>query len=116
MGLDLGLDENERRGVPHYESVTYTNPGPKDLPTDQAGDVYLVTEGGRKIGGKTPFVLDAKIPGCPSDWVARMIRPGAPPSRCARTMPGHAASSRQRVTVYLPTRSPHWFWLCCGRV
>ncbi|MGA5194084.1 hypothetical protein [Streptomyces exfoliatus] len=30
-GLDLDLNENERRGVPYYVSVTYTNTGPKDL-------------------------------------------------------------------------------------
>jgi hypothetical protein len=82
-GLDLDLDENERRGVPYHVSVTYTNTGPKDLYADQADRVRLLTEGGRQIPGKTPFVLDTKIPGCPSDWVARMIPPGDSVTECS---------------------------------
>ncbi|MFE2023028.1 hypothetical protein ACFW9O_33880 [Streptomyces sp. NPDC059499] len=82
-GLDLDLNENERRGVPYYVSVTYTNTGPKDLYTDQADHVYLLTEGGRQIRGKTPFVLDTKIPDCPSDWVARMIPPDDSVTECS---------------------------------
>ncbi|OKJ26665.1 hypothetical protein [Streptomyces sp. CB01580] len=82
-GLDLDLNENERRGDPYYVSVTYTNTGPKDLYADQADRVRLLTEGGRQIRGKTPFVLDTKIPGCPSDWVARMIPPGDSVTECS---------------------------------
>ncbi|MFD3612041.1 hypothetical protein ACFWXA_28965 [Streptomyces atroolivaceus] len=82
-GLDLDLNENERRGVPYYVSVTYTNTGPKDLYADQADRVRLLTEGGRQIQGKTPFVLDTKIPGCPSDWVARTIPPGDSVTECS---------------------------------
>lgn len=82
-GLDLDLNENERRGTPYYVSVTYTSPGPKDLYTGQAGDVRLLTEGGRQIRGKTPFVLDTKIPGCPSDWVTRMVPPGDKVTECS---------------------------------
>lgn len=82
-GLDLDLNENERHGVPYYVSVTYTNTGPKDLYADQADRVLLLTEGGRQIRGKTPFVLDTKIPGCPSDWVARMIPPGDSVTECS---------------------------------
>ncbi|MEU1489734.1 hypothetical protein ABZ456_05665 [Streptomyces sp. NPDC005776] len=82
-GLDLDLNENERRGVPYYVSITYTNNGPKDLYTDQAGDVRLLTEGGRQVPGKTPFVPDTKIPGCPSDWVAQMIPPGDSVTECS---------------------------------
>ncbi|MFB7373885.1 hypothetical protein ACFC0D_28990 [Streptomyces sp. NPDC056222] len=82
-GLDLGLNENERRGVPYYVSVSYTNSGRKDLYADQADRVRLLTEGGRQIRGKTPFVLDTKIPGCPSDWVARMIPPGDSVTECS---------------------------------
>ncbi|HWU08936.1 MAG TPA: hypothetical protein VN520_21565 [Streptomyces sp.] len=82
-GLDLGLNENEGRGVPYYVSVTYTNTGPKNLYADQADHVRLLTEGGRQIQGKTPFVLDTKIPGCPSDWVARMIPPGDSVTECS---------------------------------
>ncbi|MFI8952832.1 hypothetical protein ACIGO6_41100 [Streptomyces sp. NPDC053750] len=81
-GLDLDLNENERRGVPYYVSLTYTNTGPKDLYADQADRVRL-TEGGRQIQGKTPFVLDTKIPGCPSDWVARMVPPGDSVTECS---------------------------------
>ncbi|MFD5217734.1 DUF4352 domain-containing protein [Streptomyces tendae] len=83
VGLDLDLNENERRGVPYYVSVNYTNTGPKDLYADQADHVHLLTEGGRQIPGKTPFVLDAKIPGCPSDWVARAIPPGDSVTECS---------------------------------
>lgn len=82
-GLDLGLNEKERRGVPYYVSVTYTNTGPKDLYADQADRVRLLTEGGRQIRGKTPFVLDTKIPGCPSDWVARTVPPGDSVTECS---------------------------------
>ncbi|MFE4305122.1 hypothetical protein ACFRR6_03575 [Streptomyces sp. NPDC056891] len=82
-GLDLDLNENERRGVPYYVSVSYTNSGPKDLYANQADRVRLLTEGGRQIRGKTPFVLDRKIPGCPSDWVARMIPPGGSVTECS---------------------------------
>ncbi|MFC9858379.1 MULTISPECIES: hypothetical protein [unclassified Streptomyces] len=82
-GLDLGLNEKERRGVPYYVSVTYTNTGPKDLYADQADRVRLLTEGGRRIRGKTPFVLDTKIPGCPSDWVARTVPPGDSVTECS---------------------------------
>ncbi|MET8741896.1 hypothetical protein [Streptomyces sp. NPDC004728] len=82
-GLDLDLNEKERRGVPYYVSVTYTNTGPKDLYADQADRVRLLTEGGRQIQGKTPFVLDTKIPGCPSDWVARTIPPGDSVTECS---------------------------------
>lgn len=82
-GLDLDLNENERRGVPYYVSVTYTNTGSKDLYADQADSVRLLTEGGRQIRGKTPFALDTKIPGCPSDWVARMIPPGDSVTECS---------------------------------
>ncbi|MDX3766670.1 hypothetical protein OG963_23610 [Streptomyces sp. NBC_01707] len=82
-GLDLGLNGNERRGIPYYVSVTYTNPGPKDLYADQANRVRLLTEGGRQIQGKTPFVVDTKIPGCPSDWVARTIPPGDSVTECS---------------------------------
>ncbi|WP_217141672.1 hypothetical protein [Streptomyces sp. AC627_RSS907] len=82
-GLDLDLNENERRGVPYYVSITYTNTGPKDLYADQADRVRLLTEGGRQIEGKTPFVLDTKIPGCPSDWVARMVPPGDSVTECS---------------------------------
>ncbi|MFB7091104.1 hypothetical protein [Streptomyces sp. NPDC056296] len=82
-GLDLDLNENERRGVPYYVSVTYTNPGPEDLYADQADRVRLLTEGGRQIQGKTPFGLDTRIPGCPSDWVARMIPPGDSVTECS---------------------------------
>ncbi|MFV6031075.1 hypothetical protein [Streptomyces sp. NPDC056264] len=82
-GLDLGLNENERRGVPYYVSVTYTNTGSEDLYTDQADHVRLLTEGGRQIRGKTPFGLGTKIPGCPSDWVARMIPPGGSVTECS---------------------------------
>lgn len=81
--LDLDLNENERRGVPYYVSVTYTNTGPKDLYPDQADHVHLLTEGGRQIQGKTPYVLDTEIPGCPSDWVARMIPPGDSVTECS---------------------------------
>lgn len=81
--LDLDLNENERRGVPYYVSVTYTNTGPKDLYADQADHVRLLTEGGRQIPGKTPFVLDTEIPGCPSDWVARTIPPGDSVTECS---------------------------------
>ncbi|MER8042659.1 hypothetical protein [Streptomyces sp. NPDC094032] len=81
--LDLDLNENERRGVPYYVSVTYTNTGPKDLYTNQADRVRLLTEGGRQIPGKTPFVPDTGIPGCPSDWVARMIPPGDSVTECS---------------------------------
>ncbi|MFD0342799.1 hypothetical protein ACFVH0_29660 [Streptomyces sp. NPDC127117] len=82
-GLDLDLNENERRGVPYYVSVTYTNPGPDDLYTDQADSVSLLTEGGRQIQGKTPFVADTKIPGCPSDWVTRVVSPGESVTECS---------------------------------
>ncbi|MFF2007778.1 hypothetical protein ACFVWY_01720 [Streptomyces sp. NPDC058195] len=82
-GLDLDLNENERRGVPYYVSVTYTSTGPKDLYTNQASHVRLLTEGGRQIPGKTPFVPDTGIPGCPSDWVARMISPGDSVTECS---------------------------------
>ncbi|MEU6341227.1 hypothetical protein ABZ883_09805 [Streptomyces sp. NPDC046977] len=81
--LDLDLNENERRGIPYYASVTYTNTGSKDLYTDQAGQVRLLTESGRQIPGKTPFVRDTKIPGCPSDWVARTIPPGGSVTECS---------------------------------
>ncbi|MFE5897622.1 hypothetical protein ACFQ67_09395 [Streptomyces sp. NPDC056488] len=84
--LDLLLNENERRGVPYYVSVTYTNPGPKNLYPDQAGHVSLLTEDGRQIRGKTPFPLDRfgrKVPGCPSDWVARMVPPGDSVTECS---------------------------------
>ncbi|GAA4939674.1 hypothetical protein GCM10023238_01650 [Streptomyces heliomycini] len=63
--LDLDLNENERRGIPYYVLVTYTNPGPKDLYPDQADHVRLLTEGGRQIQGKTPYILDTKIPAVP---------------------------------------------------
>ncbi|GAA2334241.1 hypothetical protein OKJ48_23295 [Streptomyces kunmingensis] len=82
-GLDLDLNENERRGVPYYVSVTYTNTGPKDLYADRADHVRLLTEGGRQIPGKTPFVRDTKIPGCPSDWVARTVPPGDSVTECS---------------------------------
>ncbi|MEV6476807.1 hypothetical protein [Streptomyces sp. NPDC051657] len=82
-GLDLDLNENERRGVPYYVSVTYTNPGPEDLSTGQVDNVSLLTESGRQIEGKTPFGVDTRIPGCPSDWVARMIRPGESVTECS---------------------------------
>ncbi|MDT0612122.1 hypothetical protein [Streptomyces lancefieldiae] len=82
-GLDLDLNENERRGVPYYVSVTYTNAGSKDLYADQADSVRLLTEGGRQIRGKTPFALDTKIPSCPSDWVARTIPPGDSVTECS---------------------------------
>ncbi|MFE3655058.1 hypothetical protein [Streptomyces sp. NPDC059165] len=82
-GLDLDLNENERRGVPYYVSVTYTNTGPKDLYAAQADRVRLLTKGGRQIRGKTPFVHDTKIPGCPSDWSARMIPPGDSVTECS---------------------------------
>ncbi|MBQ1100129.1 hypothetical protein KBY55_29725 [Streptomyces sp. b94] len=82
-GLDLDLNENERRGVPYYVSVTYTNPGPEDLYADQSDRVRLLTEGGRQIQGKTAFGLDTRIPGCPSDWVARMIPPGDSVTECS---------------------------------
>lgn len=82
-GLDLDLNDNERRGVPYYVSVTYTNTGPTDLYTGQADRVRLLTEGGRQIPGKTPFVRDTKIPGCPSDWVARVVPPGGSVTECS---------------------------------
>ncbi|WP_330451353.1 MULTISPECIES: hypothetical protein [unclassified Streptomyces] len=83
-GLDLHLNENERRGVPYYVSVTYTNPGPKDLYARQADDVRLLTEGGRQIRGKTPFGLDAKkVPGCPTDWITQMVAPGESVTECS---------------------------------
>lgn len=81
--LDLDLNGNERRGVPYYVSVTYTNTGPKDLYPDQNGHVRLLTESGRQIRGKTSFVLDTKVPGCPSDWVARMVPPGDSVTECS---------------------------------
>ncbi|MCX4846665.1 hypothetical protein [Streptomyces sp. NBC_00893] len=40
-------------------------------------------EGGRQIRGKTRFVLDTKIPGCPSDSVARTIPPGDSVTECS---------------------------------
>ncbi|MFD0039655.1 hypothetical protein ACFVIZ_18695 [Streptomyces anulatus] len=64
-------------------SVTYTNPGPEDLYTDQVGSVSLLTEGGRQIEGKTPFGVDTRILGCPSDWVARTIPPGENVTECS---------------------------------
>ncbi|MGW0937084.1 hypothetical protein [Streptomyces sp. NPDC002666] len=82
-GLGLDLNENERCGVPYYVSVAYTNTGPKDPYADQVDHVRLLTEGGRQIRRKTPFVLDTKISGCPSDWVARMIRPGNSVTECS---------------------------------
>ncbi|MGW8883883.1 hypothetical protein [Streptomyces sp. NPDC055749] len=82
-GLDPDLNENERRGIPYYVSVTYTNTGPKDLYTNQADHVRLLTESGRQIRGKTPLDLDTKIPDCPSDWVARMIPPGDSVTECS---------------------------------
>ncbi|MFJ5048075.1 hypothetical protein [Streptomyces sp. NPDC088719] len=33
--------------------------------------------------GKTPFGVGTKIPGCPSDWVARMIPPGESVTACS---------------------------------
>ncbi|MFC8490220.1 hypothetical protein ACFUJU_05335 [Streptomyces sp. NPDC057235] len=82
-GLDLDLDENEQRGVPHYVSVSHTNPGPENLCPDQDDQVHLLTEGGRQIPGKTPFGSGTKIPGCPSDWVARMVLPGDKVTECS---------------------------------
>ncbi|MFC8535796.1 hypothetical protein ACFUJY_17815 [Streptomyces sp. NPDC057249] len=82
--LDLDLNENERRGTPYYVSVTYTNPGPEDLYADQAGQVRLLTEGGRQIRGKTPFVHDAdEIPGCPTDWATQLVPPGDSVTECS---------------------------------
>ncbi|MDQ0791682.1 hypothetical protein QFZ58_000170 [Streptomyces sp. B1I3] len=46
-GLDLDLNVNERRGIPYYVSVTYTDTGPKGLYTGQADHVRLLTESGR---------------------------------------------------------------------
>ncbi|MFH9476280.1 hypothetical protein ACH4L7_20895 [Streptomyces anulatus] len=82
-GLDLNLNKDERRGIPYYVSVTYTNPGPEYLHTNQVGSVSLLTEGGLQIEGKTPFDVDARIPGCPSDWVARMVPPGESVTECS---------------------------------
>ncbi|MCO4695256.1 hypothetical protein LRR80_01306 [Streptomyces sp. RO-S4] len=80
--LDLVITESERRGVPYYVLVTYTSPGPHDLYTDQDDHVRLLTQGGRQIPGKTPFVEDTGIPGCPSDWVATMVPPGDSVTQC----------------------------------
>ncbi|MFE5795051.1 hypothetical protein ACFQ8C_21095 [Streptomyces sp. NPDC056503] len=82
-GLGLVRGDNERRGVPYYVTVTYTNPGPGNLYTDQAKHVRLLTGNGRQIPGKTPYTPDAKIPGCPTDWVARMIPPGDSVTECS---------------------------------
>ncbi|MFD7615116.1 hypothetical protein [Streptomyces sp. NPDC059828] len=83
-GLDLNLNENERRGVPYYVSVAYTNTGPKDLYADhQANSVHLLTESGRQIRGKAPFVRDTKIPSCPSNWGTHMIPPGDSVTQCS---------------------------------
>ncbi|MEU8757784.1 hypothetical protein [Streptomyces sp. NPDC048659] len=82
-GLDLGLDPHERRGVPYYVLIRYTNPGPGKLYPSQAGDVRLLTEGGRQIAGKTPFLFRGKIPGCPSDWVARLVPAGGDVTQCS---------------------------------
>ncbi|MFJ7630976.1 hypothetical protein ACIQZN_31295 [Streptomyces sp. NPDC097595] len=82
--LDLDLNENERHGTPYYVSVTYTSPGPKDLYAHQVGQVRLITEGGRQIPGKIPFVQGAKeIPGCPTDWVTQLVPPGDSVTECS---------------------------------
>ncbi|WP_285572220.1 hypothetical protein [Streptomyces sp. RTGN2] len=81
--LDLDLNENERRGVPYYVLVTYTNPGPNDLYPGQADDVRLLTEGGRRIPGKAPFGLHTKIPDCPSDWLTQLVAPGDSVTECS---------------------------------
>ncbi|BFO19158.1 hypothetical protein SHKM778_55460 [Streptomyces sp. KM77-8] len=60
--LDLNLNENERRGVPYYVLITYTNTGPKDLYPGQADRVRLLTEGGRQIQGKTPTSSTRRSP------------------------------------------------------
>ncbi|MEV6201508.1 hypothetical protein AB0M64_16255 [Streptomyces sp. NPDC051771] len=82
-GLDLNLNDNEQRGIPYYVTLTYTSPGPGNLYTDQADHVRLLTQNGRQIPGKTPFTHDAQIPGCPTDWVARMIPPGDSVTECS---------------------------------
>ncbi|MFJ8134318.1 hypothetical protein [Streptomyces hydrogenans] len=64
-------------------TVAYTNPGPGNLYTDQAGHVRLLTENGRQIPGKTLFSVGTAIPGCPSDWAARMIPPGGSVKECS---------------------------------
>ncbi|WP_330242387.1 hypothetical protein [Streptomyces sp. NBC_00525] len=82
--LDLDLNENERRGVPYYVWVTYTNPGPKDLYADQAGQVRLVTESGRQIPGQTPFLHGTEeIPNCPTDWTTQLVPPGESVTECS---------------------------------
>ncbi|MFD9231172.1 hypothetical protein [Streptomyces anulatus] len=50
-GLDLDFNENERRGVPYYVSVTCTNPGPEaSTPTRSAASACSPRAVGRSRG------------------------------------------------------------------
>lgn len=82
-GPDLGLTEEERRGVPYYVSVTYTNTGPTDLYNNQSDHVRLLMESGRQIPGKSPYFVDPEVPGCPSDWILATVPTSDSVTQCS---------------------------------
>ncbi|GHE31784.1 hypothetical protein QWL27_25775 [Streptomyces thermocarboxydus] len=79
----LPLTEEERRGVPYYVSVTYTNTGTSDLYNDQSDRIRLLTRDGRQIPEKSHYFMDSEVPGCPSDWIFATVPTGDSVTQCS---------------------------------